>query len=88
MVSEEEIDRVARLMRIEITDHTHHTKRVQKMLSYFDILDSAGVEDEEITSPILPIGQLRQDVHHVYPQRLIDGLHNYKGTYVRAPKMV
>jgi len=63
-------------------------ERVQKMLAYFDILDKAGVEDEEITARELPIDQLREDEHVEYPDRLIEKINNRKGTFVRAPKMM
>lgn len=88
MVSKKEIEDVARLMRIELSDHTEHVEQVQKMLAYFEILDRAGVEDGDITSRDLPLDQLRQDEHLQYPDRLIGRIHNYKGTYVRAPKMM
>ena len=48
MVSKEEIERVAKLMRIEIVDHIVHVDRVQKMIEYFDILDKAGIETQEL----------------------------------------
>ena len=48
LVSEEEISNVAKLMKIDLEDHSSHIKRVQKMLEYFDILDKANVESEEI----------------------------------------
>ena len=43
MVSKEEIEHVAKLMRIEIDDHVVHMDRVQKMIEYFDILDKSGI---------------------------------------------
>ena len=49
LVTEEEITHVAKLMKIDLEDHSTHIKRVQKMLEYFDILDRANVESEEIT---------------------------------------
>ena len=49
LVNEEEISDVAKLMKIDLEDHSTHIKRVQKMLEYFDILDKANVESEEIT---------------------------------------
>lgn len=88
MVSKEEIEGIARLMRIELSDHAEHIGQVQKMLAYFEILDRAGAEDEDVTTADLSIDQLRQDEHVQYPDRLIDRIHNYKGTYVRAPKMI
>ena len=39
LVTEEEIAHVAKLMKINLEDHSDHVKRVQKMLEYFDILD-------------------------------------------------
>jgi len=47
LVSEEEISKVATLMKINLEDHSDHVKRVQKMLEYFDILDKANVESEK-----------------------------------------
>ncbi len=88
MVSREEIEKVAGLMRIELSDHSDHIERVQKMLAYFDILDKAGVEDQEITGQELAVDRLRGDEHVEYPDRLIEKINNYKGTFVRAPKMM
>jgi len=48
LVTEEEIAQVAKLMKIEIKDHSEHVEKVQKMLQYFDILDEANVESEKL----------------------------------------
>ncbi|EGP93750.1 Asp-tRNA(Asn)/Glu-tRNA(Gln) amidotransferase subunit GatC [Nitrosarchaeum koreense] len=87
MVSREEIEHVAKLMRIEIDDPTIY-ERVDKMIGYFDILDSAGVESEEISVREIPITHLREDKYIPFDEKLIEKLNHYKGTYVRAPKMV
>ena len=87
MVSREEIEHVAKLMRIEIDDPTIY-ERVDKMIGYFDILDSAGVESEEISAREIPITSLREDKYIPFDEKLIEKLNSYKGTYVRAPKMV
>lgn len=87
MVSHEEIQHVAKLMRIELDDPSIY-KRVDKMISYFDILDSAGVESEEIFFTEIPITNLREDEYISFNEKLIEKLNHYKGTYVRAPKMV
>lgn len=87
MVSREEIEHVAKLMRIEIDDPTIY-ERVDKMIGYFDILDSAGVESEEIDVQEIPIINLREDKYIPFDEKLIEKLNHYKGTYVRAPKMV
>lgn len=87
MVSPKEIEHVAKLMRIEIIDPSIY-ERVDKMLGYFDILDSAGVESEEIIFREIPITQLREDKYIPFDEKLIEKINHYKGTYVRAPKMV
>ncbi|MCV0392277.1 MAG: hypothetical protein K5790_03165 [Nitrosopumilus sp.] len=87
MVTEEEIERISKLMRIEIDDHKEYVEKVKTMIGYFDILDSAGVESEEISMPEISILNLRQDKYIPFNDKLIEKLNHYKGTYVRAPKM-
>jgi aspartyl-tRNA(Asn)/glutamyl-tRNA(Gln) amidotransferase subunit C len=87
MVSREEIEHVAKLMRIEIDDPTIY-EIVDKMIGYFDILDSAGVESEEISVKEITISDLREDKYIPFDEKLIEKLNHYKGTYVRAPKMI
>lgn len=88
MVSKEEIEHVAKLMRIEIDDHIVHMDRVQKMIEYFDILDKSGIETQELIVQEQKIENLREDKFIPYEDKLIDKLKNYKGTYIKAPKMV
>jgi len=88
LVSKEEIEKVAKLMRIELDDHVVHIDRVQKMIEYFDMLDKADVESEEANFTKISIKELREDKYIPYDEKLIDKLKKYKGTYVRAPKMV
>ena len=52
------------------------------------MLDEANVESEEVNFTIMPIENLRKDEFIPYDKKLIEKLKNYKGTYVRAPKMV
>ncbi len=88
MVSKEEIEHVAKLMRIEVDDHVVHIDRVQKMIAYFDILDKANVESEELIVKEQTLDNLREDKYIPYEEKLIEKLKNYKDSYVRAPKMV
>ncbi len=87
MVTEEEIEHVSKLMKINIDDHKEYVDKVQAMIDYFDVLDSAGVESEEISMPEISLSKLREDKHIPFNEKLIEKLNNYKGTYVRAPKM-
>jgi len=87
LVTEEEIARVAKLMKIEIEDHSEHVKRVQKMLEYFDILDKANVESEEIIVQETDMDELRDDRYIQYDEKLLKFLKTYKEKYVKAPKL-
>ena len=87
MVTEEEIKHVSKLMKIDITDHKEYVDKVHTMIEYFDILDSAGVGNEEISMPEISIFDLRKDEYIPFDDKLIEKLNHYKGTYVRAPKM-
>ena len=72
MVDEDEIIRVAELMKIDLDDHSEHVGRVKKMLEYFDILDQIDLSSEEITSQQKSLIELRKDelngIKHVYSQ--------------------
>ena len=85
--TEEEIAHVAKLMKIELEDHNEHMKRVQKMLEYFDILDKANVESEEIIVQETDLEKLRDDKYVPYDQKLLKFLKTYKEKYVKAPKL-
>ena len=87
LVIEEEIAHVAKLMKIDLEDHTMHIKRVQKMLEYFDILDKANVESEEISVQETDLDKLRDDKHIPYDKNLLKFLKSYQEKYVKAPKL-
>ncbi len=87
MVNEEEIIHVAKLMKIELADYNIHIKKVQKMLEYFDILDSANVENEEIIVQETDLEKLRDDKYIPYDQKLLKFLKTYREKYVKAPKL-
>jgi len=87
MVTSEEIERVSKLMKIDVHDHREYVDKVQSMIDFFDVLDSAGVDSEEISMQEISISNLRKDKHVPFKDNLIEKLNHYKGTYVRAPKM-
>ncbi len=84
---EEEIEHVSKLMKIDIGDNKEFVEKVHTMINYFDILDSADVDSEEISMQEIPISNLRDDEYVPFNEKLIEKLKHYKGTYVRAPKM-
>lgn len=87
MVTKEDIEHVAKLMRIDIENTDQYFDQIQKILNYFDMLDTADIESEEIPVQEVSIGELREDKYVPFDAKLIDQLKNYKGRFVRAPKM-
>ena len=87
LVNEEEISEVAKLMKIDLDDPSTQIKKVQKMLEYFDILDKANVESEEITVQETELNKLRNDKHVPYDKDLLKFLKIYQEKYVKAPKL-
>ena len=87
LVTEEEIAQVAKLMKIELEDHSEHVIRVKKMLEYFDILDKANVESEEIIVQETDLDKLRDDKYIPYDKNLLKFLKSYQEKYIKAPKL-
>ena len=87
MVTEEEISNVAKLMKIDLEDHSTHIKRVQKMLEYFDILDKADIGYTDLTVQETDLDKLRDDKHIPYDKNLLKFLKSYQEKYVKAPKL-
>ena len=87
MVTKEDIEHIAKLMRIDIEKPDDYFERVKKILGYFDILDKAQIDDEEIPVQQVKIEDLRDDKYEKFNDRLIDQLKSYRSSYVKAPKM-
>lgn len=87
LVTKEDIEHVAKLMRIDIKNTEEYFERIQKILNYFDILDKADIESEEIPVQEVSISDLRDDKYIPFESKLISQLKTYKESFVRAPKM-
>lgn len=87
LVTKEDIEHVAKLMKIDIDNTDQYFEQIQEILDYFDILDKADTESEEIPVHEVPINKLREDKYIPFGSKLIDQLKNYKGSYIKAPKM-
>ena len=88
MVKREEIVHAANLIKIDLEHHEKYIEQVEKILNYFDILDKASAESEVIVVQELSLDKLRDDKHIPYDEKLISQLKNYKGSFVKAPKMI
>lgn len=87
LVTKEDIEHVAKLMRIEIENPDEYFERIQKVLNYFDNLDEADIESEEIPVQEVAIDELREDKYIPFESKLISQLKTYKENFIRAPKM-
>ncbi|MEW6043565.1 MAG: Asp-tRNA(Asn)/Glu-tRNA(Gln) amidotransferase subunit GatC [Thermoproteota archaeon] len=87
LVTKEDIEHVAKLMRIEIDNSDEYFERIQKILNYFDTLDEADIESEDIPVQEVAISELREDKYIPFETKLISELKRYKENYIRAPKM-
>ena len=88
MVKREEIVHAANLIKIDLKDHEKYIDQVEKILNYFEILDNASAESETFVTQELLLDKLREDKHIPYDEKLISKLKNYKGSFVKAPKMI
>ncbi|HSB57181.1 MAG TPA: hypothetical protein VLD38_05195 [Nitrosopumilaceae archaeon] len=88
MVKREEIVHAANLIKIDLEDHEKYIEQVEKILNYFDILDKASAETEGFVTQELSLDKLRDDKYMPYDEKLISQLKNYKGSFVKAPKMI
>lgn len=86
MVTEDDINRMAAMMRLEIDDRSEYVGKVQKMLDYFEILDSAGVGDEEMAVHEVSLDRLRADEHIPSKHNLSYAARNERG-HVKAPRL-
>jgi aspartyl-tRNA(Asn)/glutamyl-tRNA(Gln) amidotransferase subunit C len=87
LITTEDIQRIAKLMRIDIDNVDQYLVQTQKILHYFDSLDKANTESEELIIQETTINELREDQHIPFDEKLIEHVKSYKGRYVRAPKM-
>ncbi|MGI0082187.1 MAG: Asp-tRNA(Asn)/Glu-tRNA(Gln) amidotransferase subunit GatC [Nitrosopumilaceae archaeon] len=88
MVKREEIVHAANLIKIDLEDHEKYIEQVEKILKYFDILDKASTGSDNFVTQELSLERLRDDKYIPYNEKLIGQLKNYKGVFVKAPKMV
>lgn len=86
LVTEEEIESVSKLVRIKVVDHREHVEKVRDMINFFDMLDSAGVEDDDLVMDDVHVSRLREDVHEPFGG-LSGYIRQYRDGYVRVPKM-
>ncbi len=87
VITKQDIEHVAKLMRIDMDNIDEYFERIQKILNYFDSLDKADIESEEIPTHEVSVNELREDKHIPFESKLVSNLKTDKESYIRAPKM-
>ena len=87
MITVDEIKRVAKLMRIELDDYDAHTVKIQKMIEYFDHLDSVNLADSFKCGLTVHINSLRKDVYEPTNFDILKSLKFGAGEHMRSPKL-
>ena len=87
MITRDEIGRVAELMRIEIGNYDEHVAKIQKMVGYFDHLDSAKLPDSFERGLVVDLDSLRDDVAETPDLDAVRGLKFGVGSHMRSPRL-
>ena len=87
MITQDEIRAIAKAMRIDIGDYGEHVEKIQKMIDYFSILDSASLPDSLEHGQKVGIGSLREDVHVPGDSGMPGGLKFGGGAHMRSPSL-
>ena len=86
-ITESEIARIAALMKIDAGDAAAHVPKVQKMLEYFERLDSADMGDGTPEARTMSLDELRADGGAEPPAGLMAHLKGDAGEHVRSPDL-
>ncbi len=86
-ITESEIVRVAALMKIDAGDAASHVPKIQKMIGYFESLDSADMGDDAPRAHVIPLDALREDRRVECPEGLMGHLKGEAGEHIRSPDL-
>ena len=88
MVEKKDIEHLGDLVKIEIKEPEKYIKQVEKILHYFDSLDTVDFDSDSTLRNEVDADNLRDDKHEPYDMSLIDCLKKDQNNFIRAPKMV
>ncbi len=87
MTIKNEIEQIARLMKIEITDYDEYVNDIEQILAYFKIIDNINVDLINMKFIEMSLENLRDDKYIQYNEKLIDHLKHYDSNFIRSPKL-
>ncbi|MDH2906912.1 MAG: hypothetical protein PXX83_02315 [Candidatus Nitrosotalea sp.] len=88
MVEKKEIEHLADLVKVNLSEPEKYIKQVEQILNYFDRLDKVEFQSDETLGIQITTEDLRDDVHIPYEDSLIEHLKKDQNNFIRAPKMV
>ncbi len=88
MVERKEIEHLADLVKVDLSEPEKYIKQVEQILNYFDNLDKVEFHSDDTLGIQISTEDLRDDVHEPYGDSLIEHLKKDQNNFIRAPKMV
>ncbi|MDE1832676.1 MAG: aspartyl/glutamyl-tRNA amidotransferase subunit C [Thaumarchaeota archaeon] len=88
MVEKKEIEHLADLVKVNLSEPEKYIKQVERILNYFDRLDKVEFQSDETLGIQITTEDLREDIHIQYGDSLIEHLKKDQNNFIRAPKMV
>ncbi len=88
MVEKKEIEHLADLVKVNLSEPEKYIKQVEQILNYFDRLDKVEFQSDKTLGIQITTEDLRDDVHIPYSDSLIEHLKKDQNNFIRAPKMV
>ncbi|MGI0075147.1 MAG: Asp-tRNA(Asn)/Glu-tRNA(Gln) amidotransferase subunit GatC [Nitrosotalea sp.] len=88
MVERKEIEHLADLVKVDLSEPEKYIKQVEQILNYFDRLDKVEFHSDDTLGIQITTDDLRDDIHEPYGDSLIEHLKKDQNNFIRAPKMV
>lgn len=88
MVERKEIEHLADLVKVDLSEPEKYIKQVEQILNYFDSLDHVEFNSDDTLGIQIAKDDLRDDVYEPYEDSLIEHLKKDQNNFIRAPKMV
>ncbi|MGI0066403.1 MAG: Asp-tRNA(Asn)/Glu-tRNA(Gln) amidotransferase subunit GatC [Nitrosotalea sp.] len=83
-----EIEHLADLVKVDLSEPEKYIKQVEQILNYFDRLDKVEFHSDDTLGIQITTDDLRDDIHEPYGDSLIEHLKKDQNNFIRAPKMV
>ena len=83
MITQSDIDKIAKSMKIEIDNNTKYINDIKNVIQYFNMLDNVDVNSIKIETMEITIESLREDKYIEYRNKLIYKLKTTKSIFLQ-----